>query len=98
MYKHLFSKRLSNKLYKQWNIAIDSFTEYYSDLKTIKLLIDLKGIHGFPMICGKYLYKVEILNESQNIFNRKERVEYYAKENYLMFAIRLKSYQKFCLL
>jgi serine/threonine protein kinase len=75
MYKHLFSKRLSNKLYKQWNIAIDSFTEYYSDLKINKLLIDLKGIHGFPMICGKYLYKVEILNESQNIFNRKERLE-----------------------
>ena len=75
MYKHLFKQKIPTKLYKQWNLAIDSFIKYYPYLTINKLLINFKGIHGFPIICGKYLYKVEILNESQNIFNRKERIE-----------------------
>ena len=75
MYKHLFTKKLSNNLYKKWNLAIGMFNKHYPDIKINKLLIDLKGVHGFPIVSGKYLYKLEILNESKNIFKRKERIE-----------------------
>ena len=83
MYKHLFKKRLPKKLYKQWNLAINQFVSSYPDLKIKRLLIDLKGIHGFPIICGKYLYKIEILNESQNIFKRKKRIELLCQQKLL---------------
>ena len=75
MYKHLFKQKIPRKLYTQWNLAINMFNLYYPDVNIDKLLIDLKGVHGFPIVCGKYLYKVEILNESKNIFVRKERIE-----------------------
>ena len=75
MYKHLFKQKIPKKLYTQWNLAINMFNRHYPDINIDKLLINFKGVHGFPIVCGKYLYKVEILNESKNIFNRKERIE-----------------------
>ena len=79
MHKHLFSKRLPKILFKKWSIAIDEFKLYYPKLNIDKLLIDLKGIHGFPLVSGNYLYKIEILNESKNIFKRKEKIETLSK-------------------
>lgn len=73
-YKNIFPIGISKSDKQKWKNALNFFYKHFPSQKIDRILIEEKGIHGYPFVAGKSFYKVELQKESTTLFQRKNNI------------------------
>lgn len=73
-YRNIFPKGISKSDKQKWKNALYFFHKHFPSKKIDRILIEEKGVHGYPFVADNSFYKVELQTESTTLFKRKNNI------------------------
>ena len=73
-YRNIFPKGISKSDKQKWKNALYFFHRHFPSKKIDRILIEEKGVHGYPFVADNSFYKVELQTESTTLFKRKNNI------------------------